>query len=684
MSDPPPDGLQSPAPAAEDRLHSWKEVAAYLKRDVTTVQRWEKREGMPVHRHLHDKLGSVWALRSELDAWTRRRMAHVPPAAMPPPEDGQNALIAEPTLPVWRRRRMVSIGAAAALLLAACAAVLWRLERTDAFWKNPLADAKFVRITDSEGTEQAAAVSRDGRFVSFLSDRDGRVDVWITQVGTGRFHNLSRGISAEFVNPSVRTLGFSPDGALVTFWTRQRDARGGAIGIWAVPILGGQPRPYLEGAAELDWSPDGSRLVYHTPGPGDPMFVTDTVGDSNTPPIFKAPTGLHSHFPVWSPDQSFIYYLQGTPPDGMDIWRIPSTGGEPERITFHNSRVSHPVFVDRRTLVYLATDSSGSGPWVYAMDVRKRIPHRVSSGVETYTSLAGSSDGGCLVATLAATKATLWRISNSRTPDAGSTAERIASTTGSGTSPRLGRDYLLYVSSQESGDSLWKQQGETETALWSSPAARIVGGPSIDAQATRVAFTVRQGGRSFLYVINSDGTAARTINASREWQGAPAWAPDGRSIVAATLESSVPRLYLLRLDGSAPKLLSREHALDPVWSPDGSFVLFSGPDIGTVFGLKRIAPDGGPSSTWPGLTLTRGSRHLRILDDGRTLVALQGEIRHKNLWAIDLETGAQRRLTDLPADFDVRDFDISADGRDIVLERAETHSEVVLLTLPQR
>ena len=46
-----------------DRLDSWKEIAAYLDRDVTTVQRWEKREAMPVRRHLHDKAGSVYASR---------------------------------------------------------------------------------------------------------------------------------------------------------------------------------------------------------------------------------------------------------------------------------------------------------------------------------------------------------------------------------------------------------------------------------------------------------------------------------------------------------------------------------------------------------------------------------------------------------------------------------------------
>ena len=54
---------------AADRLESWKEIAAYLKRGVRTVVRWEKEEGLPVHRHVHHKLGSIYALRSEVDAW---------------------------------------------------------------------------------------------------------------------------------------------------------------------------------------------------------------------------------------------------------------------------------------------------------------------------------------------------------------------------------------------------------------------------------------------------------------------------------------------------------------------------------------------------------------------------------------------------------------------------------------
>ncbi len=75
------------------RLESWKEIAAYLGRDVTTVQRWERREGLPVHRLLHAKIGSVFAYSAELEAWRQARshqagapLAADPAGAAPPPQ----------------------------------------------------------------------------------------------------------------------------------------------------------------------------------------------------------------------------------------------------------------------------------------------------------------------------------------------------------------------------------------------------------------------------------------------------------------------------------------------------------------------------------------------------------------------------------------------------------------------
>lgn len=80
----PPRGRREP-PLSE-RLDSWKRIASYLKRDESTVRRWEK-EGLPVHRHAHKKKATIYAYTSEIDAWwsvDRVRLEAAEPAAAGP------------------------------------------------------------------------------------------------------------------------------------------------------------------------------------------------------------------------------------------------------------------------------------------------------------------------------------------------------------------------------------------------------------------------------------------------------------------------------------------------------------------------------------------------------------------------------------------------------------------------
>jgi Tol biopolymer transport system component len=680
------------APAFErptvDLLGSWKEIATYLKRDVTTVQRWEKREGMPVHRHLHDRMGSVYAFRAELDSWMQTRKPS------PGQENGDNGISpappAEPARPaasVSRHRwRLVLTLAAAVSVVLAISAGLW-LKGMDYFWRSPIAGARFQTATDFDGLEQAAALSRDGHFVAFLSDRDGQMDVWVTQVGSGEFHNLTHGSAPELVNPSVRTVGFSPDASLVTYWVRKPGGNGGAksggeISVWAVPTLGGAPRPYLEGVAEFDWSRDGSQLAYHTPGPGDPLFVSNGNQRSESKPIFTASPGLHSHFPLWASDGAFIYFVLGSLPDKLDIWRIRPAGGAPEQITSHHGVVSHPVLLDRRTMIYLATDSDGSGPWLYSMDVERRIPHRLTSDLERYTSLAASADGRRLALTLASPRRTLWRLRIDDSPDKRPAAAQIPLTTSTGFSPRLGPDYLLYVSATGTGESIWKLTNGIAAELWNGQGAQVFGGPAIAPDGRHIAFSVHQHGRTQLCVMQDDGTNAHIVADSLDLRGDPAWSPDGRSITTAANDQGTPHLFRVPIDGRLPVPFVQESSVDPAWAPGGGFVVYSGPDIGTTFSVKAVTAESAPYPL-PPMTLTRGARHLAFLPGGRVLVVLRGEIQHKDLWLIDLENGAERQLTNLPPDFDVRDFDVSPDGRDVVLERMQERSDVVLLDLPR-
>jgi hypothetical protein len=74
-----------------NRLDSWKEIAVYLDREVRTVQRWEKREHLPVHRHLHRKIGSIFAFKHEIDSWRKSRSLSPVPSAS---QNGMAELVA--------------------------------------------------------------------------------------------------------------------------------------------------------------------------------------------------------------------------------------------------------------------------------------------------------------------------------------------------------------------------------------------------------------------------------------------------------------------------------------------------------------------------------------------------------------------------------------------------------------
>ena len=667
-----------------DRLDSWKKIASYLKRDVRTVQRWERREQMPVHRHLHDKLGSVFAFRSELDAWWESRRTRLAQEAADESEGSAPILQRLEDVPRSaaarvQPRRLVRLWVATAAILFV-GAVAWMAKETDYLWRSPLANAKFTRL-DFAGTEQAAAISRDGKFVAFLgADRDGQSDAWIGEIRSGTFRNLTHGALNELaiVNPELRALAFSADSSLVSIWTRRADgSRTGDVNILAVPAVGGPLRPYLKETSEFDWSHDGTKLVYHTTAPGDPLFVRES-GKPGDRRIYVAAAGAHCHFPLWSSDDAFIYFVRGVPPDDWDIWRIQASGAGLERITTHNARVTYPVMLDRHTLLYLATDADGSGPWMYAVDVEQRRPHRISSGLEGYSSLAGSADGARLVTTIANQRTSVWRTSlNKDSPAVISTSNPSLVVT-NGIAPRLGADFLLYVAWRGNRQGIWSVARGATREIWSSARSRIVGAPSIAPDGRHVAFSVEDNGRTLLYIMGDDGSQVRILAESLALRGNPAWAHDGQSVVSAVIRDGEPRLTRIFLNGDAPLPLVSEYSIDPVFSPDGRFVVYSGADVGTTFPLRAAAADGRPYPL-PSVILTRGARRVVFFRDAQTLLVLGGEIVHKNFSLLDLRTGIQRTIAELPADFDIRDFDISADGSEIVFDRVQVNSDLALI-----
>jgi DNA-binding winged helix-turn-helix (wHTH) protein/Tol biopolymer transport system component len=587
------------------------------------------------------------------------------------------AVEVERQVPRPRPSRMPLITGLIVVALGVLAALLWNT-RPDRSWQDPLVGADFTPVTDFIGSEEHAAISPDGRFIAFVSDRDGQWDVFVGQTGTGDFQNLTRGRITELRNPAVRMLDFSPSGSEVTIWSSKNMS-------WSIPIVGGDLRPGPAGIAELDWSLDRKRVVSHPAAPGDPLFVASADEISRGQQIYVAPAGIHCHFPLWSHDGKTIYFVQGFVPDEMDIWQIAATGGEPQRLTWHNSRLSFPTLLDARTLLYLATSEDGSGPWMYALDLEERATHRVKSASNPYTSIAATSDGRRLVVTESRPTASLWSVQlkdGIAGPDA---VTQIPIRTQRGVAPRLGPDSLIYRAPKAGTDALWKHEGSADAReLWSGREGRVIGGPALSADGQRVAFTVQSRGKTWLYVMSSDGSGARRVAPELDVRGAPAWSPDGKWIAIAALQGTEPRLFKIpEPEGSAVRLTD-EYALDPVWSPSGSFLVYTSADVGTIFEVRAVGADGAPRPI-PKLALTRGSRRLAFLGaDEQTLVILKGAQSHKEFWALDLRSGAERALTDLGPGPVIGDFDVAPDGRRIVFDRAREESDLALIELAKQ
>jgi Tol biopolymer transport system component len=575
------------------------------------------------------------------------------------------------------RRAWLPWVVAAALLVGT---TVWEISRPGAAPANPLEKAHFTRVTDFKSVE--AAISPDGKFVAFISDHDGPFDVWLTQVGTGRMINLTQGKAGPLPGP-LRSVGFSGDGSEI--WIG-----GGDVGmrLRLMLLTGGTPRNFLgEQTVNLAWSPDGERIVYHTFVNGDPMFVADRSG-ANARQIFGNQPGLHNHFPAWSPDGHWIYFSHGTPATGeMDLWRIDPAGRNPERLTQRNTDVAYPTPVGDRTVFYVARDEDGSGPWLWALDLKRKESRRVTVGLEQYTSVEASADGRKLVATISNPVAGLWTVPILDRVVPGRVAEEhdvkpFAVPTERALAPRFSGSSLFYLSSLGTGDGLWRLRDGQATEIWKGADGALRETPAVSPDGGRVAIVLRRNGKRQLDVLSSDGAELQPIAEGMVPQGSSCWSPDGKWIVTGGSDATGPGLFKIPLDGGSPVRLVAGQALNPVWSPDGSLIVYAGTNVRTFSPLLAVRPDG-TSVKLPEIILRRLGERVRFSPDGKSLIYMGGVLASQDFWLLDLASMKSRLLTRLQNLAAMRTFDVTSDGKQIVFDRLRENSQVVMIDLPK-
>jgi Tol biopolymer transport system component len=180
-----------------------------------------------------------------------------------------------------------------------------------------------------------------------------------------------------------------------------------------------------------------------------------------------------------------------------------------------------------------------------------------------------------------------------------------------------------------------------------------------------------------------EGTSSRAIAESLDVRGAASWSPDGKWIAIAAKEGEGVRVLKIPIDGGPAIRLVDSMSFSPVWSPDGRFIVYSGTPRARSVPLKAVTPDGEPYPLAP-LSVDRVGDSYRFLPNGKGLVVKLGGFRHQDLWLFDVATGHRRPLTALRPGESLQRFDVSPDGKQILLERVRENSDIVLMELPPR
>ena len=173
----------------------------------------------------------------------------------------------------------------------------------------------------------------------------------------------------------------------------------------------------------------------------------------------------------------------------------------------------------------------------------------------------------------------------------------------------------------------------------------------------------------------------RTLAESIEVEGAASWSPDGKWIVTGGNDGSGKGLFKIPVDGGPPVRLTKGEATNPVWSPDGRLIVYTGAIVGIVAPLQATLPDGRPVDL-PKIDVSNGGERYRFLPDGKSLIYMQGDTGPQDFWSLDLATKKSRQLTRLSNRAAMRTFDITPDGKQIVFDRLRENSDIVLIDLP--
>ena len=629
--------LNSPAPepGSPDLLDSWKQIATYLRRDVRTVQRWEQREGLPVHRHVHTSGSSVYAVKPEIDDWWRNHRGQLEQAGrqdVPLPAGGH------------RRRRLVVAVAVVGIGLA-CGSAVWLARAPLSGWLGSMGPAlEQVAVL----SQPFAVASPDGGLLAY---KDGpSTGIWLRDLRAQNSRLLVAGDTDSMFawSRDGRRIGYTVTLNETSQEVRTVDVRTGATDTaWR-----GSPDANV---TIHDWSVDGSHL----------LCTVDRGGNVREIALLSRATGglapivrvtAQSNWPHLSPDGRFVAYASSIR-NNWDIYLAAVTGGrEPIRLTDGPERDWIPFWEpDGDAIVFVS--ARGGSPALWSQHIDPRAGSLAGAPVLLHT-LSGYSFPRSLDARGQLLFSSRRRDSRVMVMDVDAASgvprqspsleleDNTLDPAWSGDGRAL---HFRKVTPDGSYPSAFERDMATgDERLIRFPSGYIVNFLARAPDGRSIAFYGADGqGMRGVFVFRPDSRGVTVLWKSPGLQNPPlSWSGDGRELLFSSSPDSEGRLAVMVLDvtSRAVRTVARSWVRPfPQWSPDGQAIAYT--DEHCLMVVPRAGGDprqvacAPPVETPP--TEYRGIGGVSWSPDGRKLawtVDNSGS-RRGELWIVDMATG---------------------------------------------